>query len=184
VTRRRAPLVLAVVVLVAAGCSSGRSAVAPATTSGPATSAPVAGATGARPPFESFDQVRATIRTVQGGSQRPCLLLAWTEAQRERGLMQVVAAALHGYAGMAFWFPSDVTTAFTMAHTLIPLDVVFVDSSGEVQHRVRMAPCPQGESCPTYPPPGAYRTAIEVPAGTGSSLGLVPGSTVRLGGRC
>jgi len=97
----------------------------------------------------------------------------------------VASPALHGYAGMAFAFDDDVTGAFTMADTLIPLTVVFVDSAGQVTSSRPMTPCPSGGStCPLYRSPHPYRTAIEVPAGHAAALGLTEGSTVVVGGAC
>ena len=47
-----------------------------------------------------------------------------------------------------------------------------------------MAPCPDSEpDCPSYPPAGAYRFAIEVPQGRLADLGISADSRVTLGAR-
>jgi uncharacterized membrane protein (UPF0127 family) len=106
------------------------------------------------------------------------MFLARTEANRAQGLMHVAEAGLDGYAGMAFAFDDDVTGTFTMANTLMPLTVVFLDATGHVVSTALMAPCPYGTvqaKCPTYPASGPYRSAIEVPADQAPTLGLASG---------
>jgi uncharacterized membrane protein (UPF0127 family) len=175
-------------VLVLAGCSSGAGSSAPATTRSAtpttATAAAIAGVSRAPSPFERFEQVRATIASVRG-RHTPCMLLARTDATRAEGLMHVAEAGLGGYAGMIFAFDADVTGTFTMADTLIPLTIVFLDATGHVVSSRVMTPCPRGQAkCPTYPASGPYRTAIEVPAGHAPALGLDDGAKVVVGGAC
>ena len=45
-----------------------------------------------------------------------------------------------------------------------------------------MQPCPAGTDCPSYPPDGAYQTAIEVPLGGLGAIGVGPGSVIGFGG--
>jgi uncharacterized protein len=170
-----------------AGCGSGSSS-GTAPTSTPVTLAlasHIVGATRAAAPFEDFEQVRATIRSRDGRTHTPCLLLARTEALRNRGLMHVAGSDLGGHAGMVFAFDADATGSFTMQDTLIPLSVVFLDPSGRTLSTTDMTPCPSGSTtCPTYPGPAPYRGAIEVPAGQLAAIGLDDGATVQLGGEC
>lgn len=175
---------------VVAGCTSSSSG--PAATSSPPPSsstvpsgAHIEGATPAAAPFEAFEQVRVTIVSSDGHTRTPCMLLARTEARRNQGLMHVADAGLHGYAGMVFAFDTDVTGSFTMQDTLIPLSVVFLDAAGHPVSTTAMQPCPAGAvTCPTYPAPQPYRSAIEVPAGQVGPLGLTDGATVTAGGAC
>lgn len=59
------------------------------------------------------------------------LQVARTGSQRERGLMGVRHLAPH--SGMLFVFDADAPVAFWMKNTLIPLDMVFITSSGSVR---------------------------------------------------
>ncbi len=68
--------------------------------------------------------------TVVAPSARLALAIAATEAQRESGLMCVTK--LHKHAGMIFVFDRDDTVRFWMKHTLIPLDMVWLDTNGRV----------------------------------------------------
>ena len=167
-----------------AGCSSGATS-STATTSTTASAAALRGVTRAPSPFERFEQVRVTIRGADGEVRTPCMLLARTEELRAQGLMHVRAGGLDPFAGMVFAFDQDVTGSFTMADTVMPLSVVFLDPSGRVVSSQAMTPCPAGTTtCPTYPAAGPYRTAIEVPAGQATVLGLDEKAEVQVGGTC
>ena len=116
------------------------------------------------------------------------LELALTPKQRTRGLMWRRDIPADG--GMLFVFPTARARSFWMAHTLVDLDLVFLDAQGEVTSLHRMkAEDPQGDSESS----GRYRArlshyssrrpvqfAIELKAGTLEFLCLVPGETVKL----
>ena len=74
---------------------------------------------------------------------------------------------------MLFVFDSSERFAFTMADTLIPLDIGFYDESGEFVEALQMVPCPADESdCPRYKPDEPFVLALEVPAGVLAEGGL------------
>lgn len=87
--------------------------------------------------------------------------LALTPAQRETGLMHRTKAPADG---MLFVFPADTRDGFWMKNTLVPLTVVFFDSSGSRVRKLSMTPC-RAEPCPIYYPRRLYRFALELPAG-------------------
>ncbi len=89
--------------------------------------------------------------------------VADTPELRRQGLMNL--DDLGDLDGMLFIFPEDTTTGFWMKNTLIPLDIAFFTPDGAVVDRFEMEPCIT-ESCPTYRPSGAYRFALEMPAGS------------------
>jgi uncharacterized membrane protein (UPF0127 family) len=130
----------------------------------------------ARTPLEGFGETRITVRKADGGLLAWCLLLAETDAQRARGLMQVTD--LKGYDGMLFRYPGPVTEAYYMRNTPTPLSIAFVDGNGALVSTAEMPPCGDVADCPTYPPAGPFMTAIEVFQGGLPNLGIVPGSTV------
>ncbi len=103
------------------------------------------------------------------------LEVAADPASRARGLMgrrQVPKGT-----GMVFLYPADVTEAFWMKNTLVPLSIAFVAADGRVVSVAEMTPC-RTDPCPTYPPAGPYRYAVELAAGSFAAAGVGPGAKV------
>jgi uncharacterized membrane protein (UPF0127 family) len=125
--------------------------------------------TRAAAPYETFDEARVAV-----GDDCLRVLVASTPALRNQGLRNV--RDLAPYDGMVFVFPDDVQSRFTMANTLIPLDIAWYASDGAPVDSERMEPCPDptGKDCPLYEAEGAYRYALERPAGSGSEGSLAP----------
>jgi uncharacterized membrane protein (UPF0127 family) len=136
-----------------------------------------------RVPLEGFAELAIAVE--QPGVAEVlawCLLAALDPQQRARGLMEVTD--LQGYDGMAFVYPQDSQSAFYMRNTPMPLSIAWIAADGSVVSTADMVPCEDREGCPTYPPAGPYRMAIEVPQGRLDDLGIVPGATVRRAGAC
>ena len=117
-------------------------------------------ATAAVAPFAGYREVRAAV---DGRCVR--LVLADTPKRRADGLHGV--ADLGPYAGMLFAQRDDGDTAFTMSGLARPLDIAWFAADGSRIGATRMAPCPRGSraDCPEYRSRGAYRFALETPAG-------------------
>lgn len=115
-----------------------------------------------------------------------CVLLADTETERARGLMDVAPSALDGYAGMLFRFEGDTTGEFYMRRTRFPLSIGFFAADGRFVAARDMVPCPDTvQRCPTYGTGGTpYRYALEVPAGRLGALGATPGAVLAVTGAC
>lgn len=111
-----------------------------------------------------------------------CALLADTSEQHAQGLMH--RTDLGGRDGMLFRFPDDVTAAFYMKDTPMPLSIAWFEADGDFVSATDMEPCLGGGSCPTYAAAGPYRYALEVPQGRLPELGAVPGSRLTVGGPC
>ena len=118
-------------------------------------------------PFDAFDDARVAV-----GSRCLRTLVASTPAQRTQGLRGV--RSLAPYEAMLFVEQHDSTGLFTMADTLIPLDITFFAADGAPVDRQRMTPCPQGNdaTCPTYRSRKPYRYALERLAGSATSGSL------------
>jgi uncharacterized membrane protein (UPF0127 family) len=130
-----------------------------------------------------FSEVAITVDPPgEGGLLAWCLLAAITAEQRSRGLMEVTD--LQGYPGMAFLYDEPVENAFYMRNTPMPLSIAWIDGDGTLVSTADMVPCEDREGCPTYPPGGPYRTAIEVPQGRLGDLGITEGAIVTVGGAC
>ena len=113
----------------------------------------------ARAPFEGLPEAELAL------AER-CLLVAIADQDRERieGLRE--ATDLGPYAGMLFVFDDDIDARFTMADTLLPLDIGFYDAQGRLVSRTSMEPCAEGDdaSCPTYAADRRFRytkTSVE-----------------------
>jgi uncharacterized membrane protein (UPF0127 family) len=133
--------------------------------------------------LEGFDEIAITVRpAAEGDPVSWCMLAALTEEQRGRGLMEVTD--LQGYAGMVFVYPQDVGNAFYMRNTPTPLSIAWVTADGAIVNTTDMAPCEDRDDCPTYPPGGGYRYAVETFQGDLPSLGITKGATVTVGGPC
>jgi uncharacterized protein len=79
--------------------------------------------------------------------------------------------------GMAFLYPRDVAEAYWMKNTLVPLSIAFVAADGRVVSVAEMTPC-TADPCPSYPPAGSYRYAVELPAGAFEAAGVGEGDKV------
>ena len=99
-----------------------------------------------------------TVLRLDGVAFRP--ELADTSSERSRGLMHRKRAPRDG---MLFVFPTQTTGGFWMKNTLVPLTIVFFDSSGKRVRRMSMVPC-RKDPCPIYDPGRKYRFALELPA--------------------
>jgi uncharacterized protein len=143
--------------------------------SGPVPGAPQAAAPPTVPP--TGDQPAVSYRLEPAGRQpvRVRLEVAADPASRARGLMgrERVPAG----TGMVFLFPADVQAAFWMKDTLVPLSIAYVAADGRVVGVREMPPC-RADPCPSYAPGGAYRYAVELPAGAFRAAGVDRGDRV------
>jgi uncharacterized protein len=124
---------------------------------------------GARP------TVAYRLEPADGPARTVRLEVAADPAARARGLMgrrQVPEGT-----GMVFLYPADVREAFWMKNTLVPLSIAFVAADGRVVSVAEMPPC-QADPCPTYPPAGPYRYAVELAAGAFGAARVGPGAKV------
>jgi uncharacterized membrane protein (UPF0127 family) len=134
-----------------------------------------------RRPLEGFEEVAFTVTDPRGAMSRWCAMLAESEEQRARGLMQ--QEDLRGYDGMIFTYESPVDGAFYMKDTIIPLAVAFFDAEGRFINAQGMDPCPpEVLDCPLYRAAAPFQLALEVPRGGLGALGIGPGSSIELPG--
>ncbi len=132
-----------------------------------------------------FDAVTVIVTMPDGTTREWCVWSAVDAAQRSQGLMGVTDPELGGRPAMVFDFPSDTSGGFWMKDTLLPLSIAWIDAAGAVVSTADMDPCPPDTPvCPSYPPGGPYRLAVEVPQGRLADLGLVEGARLELGAAC
>jgi YVTN family beta-propeller protein len=78
-------------------------------------------------------------------------------------------------AGMLFPYSDEEPRTFWMKNTLIPLDMIFIDSSSKiVEMKENVPPCEQ-EECPTYPSVEPAQYVLEVNAGFVQEKGVKVG---------
>ncbi len=119
---------------------------------------------------------RVVIRA--GGRSLPVEVeVARTEPERERGLM--FRERLEPGHGMLFVFDEESSHSFWMKDTLIPLDMIFIESSRRVVGIVARAE-PRTLAPRTVAAPSRY--VLEVPGGWAEANGVRPGDAVRLEG--
>lgn len=104
------------------------------------------------------------------------LELAVTPQEVADGLMY--RPSLPENRGMLFIFEADRYPSFWMKNTLIPLDLVFLDSTGSVVDVVANVPPCAADPCPTYSPKTPARAVLEMAAGTAARHGVEAGAVV------
>ena len=114
----------------------------------------------------------STAVTLQSG-ERIQAELALTAAERARGLMQ--RPVLGPDQGMLFLFESSGVQRFWMLNTIIPLDIVWMDSDREVLFISAKTPPCQTQVCPTYGPDVPSRYVLELAAGEAARRGIALG---------
>jgi len=106
--------------------------------------------------------------------------LATEPADQQRGLMYRTSLALD--RGMLFVFPQPGLHPFFMYHTLIPLDIIWMDGSRQVVYlSANTPPCPseQREKCPHYGGDRRAQFVLELAAGVAAKHGLKVGDKLR-----
>lgn len=114
-----------------------------------------------------------TIVDKKGGKHSFNVELAITDTQQEQGLMFVKEMPVN--AGMLFVFRTVEPRTFWMKNTLIPLDMLFVEEDGRIQHIHSMAK-PQDTSMITSGKP--CKAVLEINGGQADALGLDEGDVI------
>lgn len=119
------------------------------------------------------DPARVDIRDADG-SARVSVEVVDTPESREIGLMH--RESLPRYSGMLFVYEYAQPVAFWMENTLIPLDMLFFDASGQLR-RIHENAKPLDRT----PIPGGddIRFVLELNAGMAKTLGIDPGAELR-----
>jgi uncharacterized protein len=106
------------------------------------------------------------------------LEVARTEAERAKGLM--FRTDLAERAGMIFLFERPGIYPFWMKNTLIPLDMLWTDTSGKIAWIAESVPPCKADPCPEYPPRAEAQYVIELRAGFVKRHGVKVGDVVTL----
>ena len=120
----------------------------------------------------SFERSEIFIET-KNGQHRFAVELAHTPEQLSFGLM--FRRALPRDAGMLFDYARPQRVAMWMKNTLIPLDMLFIDTSGRIVHIHQRAVPRSLETISSKVP---VRGVLELNGGTVSRLGITRGDRV------
>ena len=106
---------------------------------------------------------------------------AATPEKRIAGLMN--RQALDKFSGMLFIFPDEKIREFWMKDTLIPLEIIFIGTKGNINEIITMKPCAlDASTCPIYTSKDPARFAIEVNAGFAERAKIVEGDILEISG--
>lgn len=119
--------------------------------------------------FAAMRSEKLVIQTASGPLELTVEVAA-TVQEQTRGLME--RTGLPDRHGMLFDFGEDGPVAFWMKNTLIPLDMLFIDSKGFIRHIHAMAE-PLSER--NIPSPVPVRYVLEIIGGDAARLGIATG---------
>jgi uncharacterized membrane protein (UPF0127 family) len=119
-------------------------------------------------------------QSIQAGTCLLNLAIARTPAEHAQGLMN--RPMLGQKDGMLFVHENETPLKFWMLDTLIPLDILFLDSKGRVVDIQTMEPQPgiNPESLKIYTSGAPARFGLEVNSGIAAACGLKIGSLIDL----
>lgn len=123
--------------------------------------------------------VKKLVILSAAGKQEFDVEVALTDEQRQKGLMN--RDELLEHRGMLFVFEKTGFVKFWMKNTLIPLDMLFIDEDGYIQHIVySAAPCLSKNDfdCPKYGSEKPVRYVLEINAGLATKLEIHDGDRV------
>lgn len=104
--------------------------------------------------------------------------IASTPEELRRGLQGRLPLVVN--EGMLFILGAPTKARFWMKDVTFPIDIVFLQSDGTVDHIANaVPPCP-GLPCPTYASRGLVSYVLEIPAGWAAAHGLAAGDAVRV----
>jgi uncharacterized membrane protein (UPF0127 family) len=124
---------------------------------------------------EPLERGRLLVHDAYGGVHPLEVEIADTQPARTRGMMW--RTSVPAETGMLFIFPREEDHAFWMRNTLVPLDMLFLNHSGQVVGIVAQAE-PQTLTNRGVGRPSLY--VLEVAGGWTERTGAVPGAQVEL----
>jgi len=99
---------------------------------------------------------------VQLGDAKVIVELAVTPEEKAKGLMH--REYLDENKGMLFIFEDEKAPSFWMKNTLIPLDMIFINSDNKIVDILVAEPCKK-DPCKSYTPKADAKYVLEVNAG-------------------
>lgn len=103
---------------------------------------------------------------------------AKTPEEWQKGLMN--RPSLPKNSGMLFIFPDETNRSFWMKNTLIPLDIIFVSSTGRVNEITTLTPCQETEICQSYNSKTPAQYVLEINANAAGKWKIMEGDILEL----
>jgi uncharacterized membrane protein (UPF0127 family) len=123
-------------------------------------------------PLSAFPQSLLAVRTRAGSVINFKIWTADTPQREEQGLMFI--RHMDAHAGMLFLFPGDRPVTMWMKNTYIPLDMLFMNSHGNIDYIAHATPL----SLDIIGPPQAEYAVLELNGGAAEQFGIKVGDTV------
>ena len=114
----------------------------------------------------------------QTGKTTLAIEVVKTEAERERGLMY--RTELDENSGMLFIFQQTGIKTFWMKNTLIPLDMLFIDTDKKIIHIEKNVPPCKSDPCPVYSSGKPVFYVLEVNGGFADRHKITEGNNIVL----
>ncbi len=135
--------------------------------------------------FFHYAQVSLSPATPQNSNNSVCVAekcffveVAKTTAEREKGLMN--RSHLDENKGMLFIFENEGLYSFWMKDTLIPLDMIWINSANQVVFIAKnVQPC-KSLICPSINSSARAGYVLEINGGLSDSLGIKVGDTAKV----
>ena len=102
--------------------------------------------------------------------------IADDDVERREGLMY--RESLEDNSGMLFLYDSERELSFWMKNTLIPLDMIFINSDYEIVDIKHATPC-RADPCPHYTSKAPAQYVLEVNAGFSEEKGIAEGDKIK-----
>ncbi len=122
---------------------------------------------------KAFEKAHIEIVTPEKEVHRFEVELAETPEQQQLGLMHRESMA--GDKGMLFIFSQESNLGFWMKNTLIPLDMLFIDEDGFINH---IHPMAKPLDLTTVRSTSPAKAVLEINGGIAEKLGITEGSRV------
>lgn len=130
-------------------------------------------ASAARHPISHLKIIDLQVKTQRRGIKRFRVELAETGEEQAKGLM--FRESMGANEGMLFTSEPPREVAFWMKNTVMPLDIIFIDTHGRI---LNIAANTVPFSLNPIPSEGPVTAVLELVAGRAAQLGLAPGNEV------
>lgn len=127
-------------------------------------------------PYEIDNMVDVKSALIEGFQFN--LEVAVTSAERSKGLMG--RPMIDENQAMLFVYEKDVEPVFWMKNTVMPLDLIFIDSTGKIEsiHPMKTQVGVPDRELETFAPGKPIKYAIEIKGGLAKEIGFAIGSTI------
>lgn len=109
--------------------------------------------------------------------EKECFTVEVVDTPQARQIGLMYREKLEENKGMLFIFDSEGSYPFWMKNTLIPLDIIWIDSFGKIIDIREAEPC-EKDPCPVIPHAGSAKYVLEINKGLSSQLGIEVGQMV------